>query len=133
MYNTHLDNASQKAREKGADLLLEHFAARPYDDPLILTGDLNAGENSRVIQFLKGQTLLDEAISPVPLIDTYRIIHPDQQESGTTGGYRGARNHKKIDYILTEPRIDVLDAQIIRDHGRGSDHYPVTATVVMDS
>jgi endonuclease/exonuclease/phosphatase family metal-dependent hydrolase len=132
MYNTHLDNASQRAREKGADLVMERLAARPYDDPLILTGDLNAGEDSRVIQFLKGQTLLDQEVSPIPLVDTYRIIHPNEQQAGTTGGYRGARGHNKIDYIFTEPRIDVVDAQILRAHGRGSDHYPITATIVMD-
>ncbi|MBE0537416.1 MAG: endonuclease/exonuclease/phosphatase family protein [Phycisphaerae bacterium] len=133
MYNTHLDNASSQARERGADLMMDRLAARAYDDPFILTGDLNAGEDSRVLQYLKGQTLLDSDISPVPLVDTFRLIHPNRQDVGTTGGYRGARNHQKIDFILAEPRIDVLDAQIIRDHGRSSDHYPVTATIVMGS
>ncbi|HPD47499.1 MAG TPA: endonuclease/exonuclease/phosphatase family protein [Anaerohalosphaeraceae bacterium] len=132
LYNTHLDSASSFARERGAALLLERFAARPYDDPVILTGDLNAGENNRVIQYLKGQTLLGDELSPIPLVDTFRVIHPNERQAGTTGGYRGARGHNKIDYILTEPRVEVLDAQIIREHGRSSDHYPITATIVLN-
>jgi len=131
LYNTHLDHKSQAAREKGLRLIVSRIQERTHPDPFILTGDLNAGETNPAILYLKGIALAEEN-SPIPLVDTFRVLHPDADEVGTLNGFRGLTNGKKVDYIFVEPGTQVLDAAIIRTEKQGrypSDHYPVTATL----
>jgi endonuclease/exonuclease/phosphatase family metal-dependent hydrolase len=135
-FNLHLDHVSQPSREKSAVLLANRIRDRKYPDLFIVTGDFNVGETNPVIRYLKAKASLgeDEAKStnPVPMVDTFRVLHSDAVEVGTFNGFKGRRDGDKIDYIFTQPGAIVLDAQILRSSVDGrypSDHFPVVATL----
>ena len=129
-YNVHLDHQSQPSRERSTDLLLRRLAARePAGEPVVVTGDFNAGEsNPAVVNLLPGPP-----DRPGRLVDTFRVLHPGERTVGTfTGFRRDATGGDKIDYVFVEPATEVLSATILRTSRDGrfpSDHFPVTATV----
>jgi endonuclease/exonuclease/phosphatase family metal-dependent hydrolase len=135
LFNTHLDHVSQLSREKGVILLMEHVQKRKHQDPIILTGDLNAGENNPAVRYLKGEDKLDVAWNglaknPLPLVDTFRVLHPDDTDVGTFHSFKGVSSGPKIDYIFARPGTKVLLAAIVRDHQGDrcpSDHFPMLA------
>lgn len=130
LFNTHFDHVSQPSREKSAQLLASRIAQRGSDDPVIVTGDFNAGEANPAILYLKNATKR----SPVTLVDTFRVLHPDEQPVGTGGGFEGLRDGPKIDYVFAEPDAKVGKAGIVRDHRNGrypSDHFPVYAEITL--
>jgi len=136
-FNLHLDHISQPSREKSAVLLTQRLLGRKHPNPFIVTGDFNTGENNPVILYLKGKVPLrgsngDERENPVPMVDTFRVLHPDANEVGTFNGFKGNRKGDKIDYIFTLPGMKVLEAKILYDNVDGrfpSDHFPVWATL----
>jgi len=88
----------------------------------ILTGDLNVFqnfENSKAILFMKGKY----GVNPFPLRDTFRDVNPHGQ--GSTFGQAG-----KVDYIFRSSILTTKKAQIDRSTVI-SDHYPVTAEVLL--
>jgi len=122
-YNVHLDHQSQPSRERSTQLLRERVDARPVGtDPVIVTGDFNVAENNPALATLRG-----------PLVDTFRILHAEEQTVGTFTGFKfGNTTGEKIDYILVEPATEVMQADIVRfskDHRYPSDHFPVVARV----
>jgi endonuclease/exonuclease/phosphatase family metal-dependent hydrolase len=135
IYNLHLDHVSQPSREKSAVLLAERIKNRRYKDPFVVTGDFNAGENNPVITYLKGQIAVEgpdgsKAKTPIRMIDTFRVLHPDVKDVRTAHGFRGTRQGNKIDYVFVPPGAKVLEAQILYDNVDGrypSDHFPVMA------
>jgi len=133
-YNLHLDHVSQPSREKSAVLLAQRIRERKHPDPFIVTGDFNAGESNPAVMYLKGKAALGEGESksgnPVPVVDSFRVLHPDANEAGTFNQFAGNRRGEKIDFILTLPDVKVLEAQIVHTERNGrypSDHFPVTA------
>jgi endonuclease/exonuclease/phosphatase family metal-dependent hydrolase len=135
-FNLHLDHVSQPSREKSAILLAQRVYNRKPRDPFVVTGDFNAGENNPVITYLKGETKLGEDAggksTPVTMVDTFRLLHPDAKDVRTAHGFKGNRRGNKIDYIFTPPGVKVLEAQILYDNVNGkypSDHFPVIATL----
>lgn len=141
MFNTHLDHQSQPARELGAELIAQRMGRRAHPDPLILTGDFNAGEGNPVVRYLKGQIpavpAKQGACAVVPaLVDTFRVLHPDAKVVGTFNRFAGNRNGEKIDYVLASPEWTVAEAAIVYDNTDGrypSDHFPVKAVLRLRS
>ncbi|MHC4178531.1 MAG: endonuclease/exonuclease/phosphatase family protein, partial [Planctomycetota bacterium] len=130
VYNVHFDHRSEPSRQKSAILLAKRIAARKRPHPVILTGDFNCGESSYAIRYLKGE----QDQSPVKLLDSFRVQRPDEKVVGTFGGFRGNRDGEKIDYVFALPGAKVLGAEIVyfnRDGRYPSDHYPVTAEMVL--
>jgi len=137
IFNLHLDHVSQPSREKSAVLLAQRVHQRKHKDPFVVTGDFNTGESNPVVTYLKGKTALSgadgrESNNPVPMVDTFRVLHPDVKDVRTGHSFRGTRKGNKIDYIFTPLSIKVLEAQILYDNVDGrypSDHFPVTANL----
>lgn len=134
VYNVHLDHESQISREKSAHFLSEMIAKRAGSFPVVVTGDFNAGENNSAIQSLKNPSaqLVDKTASP--LIDTFRILHPDADSVGTFHAFSGNRIGEKIDYIFVQNDARVLSAEINHDQRAGhypSDHFPVNARILL--
>jgi endonuclease/exonuclease/phosphatase family metal-dependent hydrolase len=124
-YNLHLDHESQFSREKAMQLVVDRIRAREHPDPVILTGDFNAGEANPAV------TLVKESTHPV-LRDTFRVAHPDEKEAGTFHGFSGKPGENKIDYIFVTEEWAVEDARILRDNKEGrypSDHFPIDAVL----
>jgi len=134
-YNLHLDHISQPSREKSVVLLAERIRNRKRPEPFVVSGDFNAGENNPAILFLKGKVTVpgkDNANveNPVPMVDTFRVLHPDANDVGTFNAFKGDKTGDKIDFILTTSDVQALDAQILHDNAEGrypSDHFPITA------
>jgi endonuclease/exonuclease/phosphatase family metal-dependent hydrolase len=137
VFNLHLDHVSQPSREKSVVLLTSRIKNRKHPDPFVVTGDFNTGEDNPVITYLKGKTMLtgadgQKSKNPVPMVDTFRVIHPDAKDVRTHHSFRGLRKGSKIDYIFVPLSVKVLEARILYDNIDGrypSDHYPVNATV----
>ncbi len=135
MFNTHLDHISQPSREKGIALIMSRLSSRKHPDPVIVTGDFNSGENNRVVRYLKGELQMEVAgnglsKNPLPLVDTFRLLHKDASEVGTAHNFKGSRAGNKIDYIFVQPGVEVLQAEILHDSEDNrypSDHFPITA------
>jgi endonuclease/exonuclease/phosphatase family metal-dependent hydrolase len=121
IFNCHLDHVSEEARAKGMELILSRVRR---DEPSILMGDLNAGEDSAPVQMAKSV-----------LLDTFRAIS-DEVDVNTFTEFDPSRlAGEKIDYIFCTEHFSVLDAAIVRTLYEGqppSDHFPVTATLRLD-
>ncbi len=137
MFNTHLDHISQLSREKGIALIMSRLSSRKHTDPVVLTGDFNAGENNAVVRYLRGERRLEivnngMSQNPLPLVDTFRLLHKDASDVGTAHSFKGGRAGNKIDYIFVQPGTQVLLAEILhdsRDNRYPSDHFPITAAL----
>lgn len=134
MYNLHLDHISQPSREKSALLLAQRITTRPDAEPVIVTGDFNAGEDNPAVLFLLGKEtpLAASGKMQTPLVDTFRALWPEATEVGTFNGFSGDRSGGKIDHVLASPELQTLQAEIVHAERAGkypSDHFPVTARV----
>jgi endonuclease/exonuclease/phosphatase family metal-dependent hydrolase len=137
MFNTHLDHVSQLSRDKAIVLIAARLRDCKHQDPIVLTGDFNVGENNPVVRYLRGESPLDVANNglsknPLPLVDTFRLLHAQASEVGTFNGFKGDRSGNKIDYIFAQPGVEVLQAEILRDNQENrypSDHFPITAAL----
>lgn len=117
--NLHLDHLSVEARNDSVASLSAWFADE--SQPVIITGDFNAGESDECI----------EAMREWGMTDTFRALHP-HADGQTFHAFGSLPTHDKIDYVWTSSQWGVSEARIIRDRPNGvwpSDHYPVTATV----
>lgn len=123
-FNTHFDHKSQVSRERSATLILERIGSiADTGDPVVLTGDFNAGESNPAI------TILTETLT-----DTFRVSNPDATDVGTFHGFTDELQPKKIDYVFTTPDITTTSATIHRPRPDGrylTDHEPVSATLTL--
>ncbi len=125
-FNTHFDHQSQDSRAKSAHLCLERIAQREATgDPVILLGDFNAGEENEATLTLQKA-----------MLDTFGELHPDVEDRGTFGGWKGRKDGKRIDYVYVgRNQWNVKEARILHDHSADgrypSDHYPVDAILQM--
>ncbi len=134
-FNLHLDHISQPSRERSALLVSQRISDRKHPDPFVLTGDFNVGETNGVVMYLKGESRFtwsgkSEPANPVPMVDTFRVLHPDATDVGTFHSFSGKRSNQKIDYVFAPPTVQVYAAQILHDNVDGrypSDHFPVIA------
>lgn len=130
VFNVHLDHISQPSRERSTVLLAQRLAQRRTpDEPAIVTGDFNVGEDNPAIATL----LQSKDGAPPLLLDTFRVRYPEEKVAGTFSGFvMDAIKGPKIDYVLVPPGTEVLSAEIIRTSRDGrypSDHFPVSARV----
>lgn len=98
-------------RSTQAKRIQEHISKSPY--PVIICGDFN----------------------DTPLSYVYKMLAKDKKDSfkesgsgiGTT--YAGVIPALRIDYILADERLDVVDHRILKENY--SDHYPISAKIVL--
>jgi endonuclease/exonuclease/phosphatase family metal-dependent hydrolase len=125
VFDTHWDHESQPSRERSARLMLERIAARAAaGDPVLVTGDFNSGEDNPAFRTLLASDLTE----------TFRALHPSARDVRTFHAFKGDRHGDKIDAVLASPAWRTLDADIVHTSAGGrypSDHFPVTATVVL--
>ena len=138
VYNLHLGGL---AIEENIQLLGRRLRDRKPSYPVIVLGDFNADESNPAILYMKGNISLKPEdhdcadTNPVPLIDSFRVLHPDVK-AGTYNGFKGTNNGNKIDYVFVLPDTEVIEAQILHDNRDGrypSDHFPVTARIRLHS
>jgi endonuclease/exonuclease/phosphatase family metal-dependent hydrolase len=129
VYNTHMDDGSRKAREKGARMIMNHIQEKAAKSPFVFMGDFNAPEDSEVLKIIKGDSEARQNLG-MQMVDSFRVLYPDREKVGTYNGFTGQSDGPKIDYIMVKPSMRVIDASILQTNRRGrypSDHFPVTA------
>ena len=122
MFNMHLDHISQNSREKSAELLIKRIKALDNKFPIVITGDLNSGEDNPAVITIKDAGYRD----------TFRDIVKTKENTGTFHGFKGTTDGDKIDYIFVSDDFKTLNAEIIHKNNNGrypSDHFPVTAKI----
>jgi endonuclease/exonuclease/phosphatase family metal-dependent hydrolase len=133
--NTHLNDASEGARQAGNERNLQELAALDATAalPVIMVGDFNCNPWSPVYRTLLG----------AGFVDTYRAAgHADSVESSTFHGFHGASYfalewggevYWRVDWIMVRSGhqpIQTTSCTIVRDAEPpvyASDHYPVVA------
>lgn len=130
--NMHWDHEDVPAREKTASLVRERLATIARDVPTIVTGDLNSFEDTKAFAALVG---IDGPGRP--LADSYREVHPQRAEDEASfDNWKGTTKGSRIDFILHTAEFVPSAAEIVRTKYEGlwpSDHYPVTATLKLNS
>ena len=124
VFNTHFDHVGNTAREESAKLLLEKIQMLNInEDPVLLIGDFNAEENSKVIDILI-QKLSDTKRD-------YEIEH-----KGPVGTFNNFLNNqeiiKRIDYVFSKGFQTISHQHIDKKLESGdhiSDHLPVFVEV----
>ena len=125
VYNVHYDHQSQSSRIGASNLIIERISNRKQsNEPIILMGDFNAAEKNPAITVFKEE--------PLKLVDTFRVVKPDEKMVKTFHGFRGGSfMGGKIDHVFILPKTaKVRSAEIVRfnkDKRYLSDHYPVRA------
>lgn len=121
--NTHFDNFSRLARERSASVIRSLVAASSL--PVLVTGDFNTDVGT-----LPHATILEGGT----LVDCYDTAATQVGEKwGTFLNYRAPRHdHKRIDWMLATPNIEVLRCGInVQRYAGGwaSDHAALQAVV----
>ncbi len=140
VFNTHFDHAVQPARERSARLIAKRLVARAHStEPFVLMGDFNVHEDNPVTRYLKGEAVElagEKVTSPLPLADTFRLLHPEDPNALTLHQWSGRREGSKIDYLYIDPASGTgVKEAWIDDFHKGdlypSDHFPVRARIVL--
>lgn len=102
---------TSQIRVEQAQKIKRHMQKSPH--PIVLCGDFNETPQSYVYKMFSNN-----------LNDTF-------QEKGFGFGstYAGSIPALRIDFILTDPKIKILDSKVFKD--KHSDHYPVFASFEM--
>lgn len=133
LLNMHWDHIDAPAREKSAALVRNRLATVAKDSPAIVTGDLNSPEDSTAfIALMGGGDATGRRLS-----DSYRELHRERSPNESTfDAWNGAIKGSRIDFILHTSEFASTAADIVRTSYDGrwpSDHYPVTATLRLQS
>lgn len=125
-FNTHMDHISAPAREKGMELILKRMKEIAPGVQSILTGDMNAGPDSKPIQLATSALRDSAAISQSPHTGPF----------ATSNGFKFKRAPTAcIDYIFVSTGITVLTHATLDDSENElypSDHFPVAADLQLD-
>ena len=126
IFNTHFPLVP-KERLLSSTLLARAISGRKHlQDPVILSGDFNACDDEESIQYLVGASA-----APVRLLDSHRILHPDDS-TGTFHDFGRKQDSCKVDYIFMSSDLTAIAAKIIKDNpalGFASDHYAIAAKI----
>lgn len=120
--NTHLDNVSEYARQRAAQLVRDRLAAFDPALPIVLTGDFNTAAQA-------SSYVYDLLVNRVGYRDSWITAPVRGTPYGTFHNYLPlAPNGPRIDWVLTTPDITTR-ASLINTYRNGSqypsDHLPV--------
>lgn len=123
VFNTHLDNQGETARQEGAKLLLGEIAKLDAASPIVVTGDFNLTALSVTYDIIT-QTLADtEKTSITPAVGGEKTFN---------GFGENKELSNKIDFIFvkksTKVHSHLIDTTLYNTI-YPSDHYPVIANI----
>jgi endonuclease/exonuclease/phosphatase family metal-dependent hydrolase len=124
--NTHLDNASQYARERSAALIAERISRFDPSLPLLLTGDFNTVAHDDAVY---------DRLLAAGLVDTWDTARTRGDAYATYHGYKALTpDGSRIDWILATPGVRVQREWTDTFSLNGqypSDHLPVCASLTL--
>lgn len=123
IFNTHLDNEGEIARQEGAKLLLAEIAKIEATSPLIVTGDFNFTATA------KGYEIITQV-----LVDAEKTTTTPATGGGKTfNGFGESKEpDNKIDFVFVKKSTKVQSHQVDTTTYNNlfpSDHYPVIVTI----
>ncbi len=130
--NTHFDHRGVVARREAARVLSEQIGPIAAGVPAILSGDFNITEDN------PAYAVLVKPARPewIRWIDSYRTLHPQRQpDEASAHSFKGTVQGSRIDFIFHTAHFRATAAAIDRTSRDGrypSDHYPVTAVLVLE-
>ena len=120
--DTHLDNASDKAREEGIRVLIEQVNSLKLVNPILL-GDMNDFDDSIMYEYAINHGY----------VDALKVADASYVGTGATYQAYGKKiNHKRIDYFFLDPSIHVNDYHVVDKLYDGvypSDHFPIVINI----
>jgi endonuclease/exonuclease/phosphatase family metal-dependent hydrolase len=123
IFNTHLDNEGEVARQESAKQILAEIAKIDTAAPVILTGDFNFTATAKGYEIIT-QTLLDaEKISTTPATGGGKTFN---------GFGESKEPDNKIDFVFVKKSMKALSHQVdttTYNNLYPSDHYPVITTI----
>ncbi|MCW9706519.1 endonuclease/exonuclease/phosphatase family protein [Fodinibius salsisoli] len=125
VFNTHFDHRGEQARAESAKIILRTIQKIAGNLPVVLTGDFNIIDTSKPYQILTSTFLADA-------INTSQLPHVGAEFTYSGFGVRAPDDGRRIDYIFTNSKVDVLKHAIITSFQDGyfpSDHLPVLAEI----
>lgn len=125
VFNTHFDHIGDTARTESAKIILDTIKETAGDAAVVLTGDFNIVDTSEPYKILTS-SFLSDAYNTSDLPN----VGPPFTFSGF--GVGEIEEKRRIDYIFTNDRIDVLKHAVITSFHNGyypSDHLPVVAEI----
>src|SRR3954471_7168629 len=119
LLNMHWDHISEPAREKSAALVRERLTKLGSDLPVIVTGDLNAHEDSPAVKELVGAN----DSKGRKLADSFRELRPEKSPNESSfNNWKGTLKGSRIDFILHTSEFTPVAAVIVRTSYDG--HWP---------
>lgn len=119
VFNTHLDNEGEVARQQGAKLLLAEISKLDAQSALLVTGDFNTHINSTTYKLLS-ETLVDtETAASTPATGGNKTFND-------FGRMSDADN--KIDFMFANQQLKVVSHEVDSTTYNGlypSDHFPL--------
>jgi endonuclease/exonuclease/phosphatase family metal-dependent hydrolase len=123
IFNTHLDNEGEIARQESAKLLLAEIAKIEAASPIILTGDFNFTATT------KGYEIITQVLADAEKTTTT----PAAGGGKTFNGFGESKEpDNKIDFVFVKKSTKVQSHQIdttTYNNLYPSDHYPIIVTV----
>ena len=120
--DTHLDNASDKAREEGIRVLINQVNSLELENAILL-GDMNDFDDSLMYEYAINHGYLD----------ALQIADKSYIGTGATYQKYGKElDHKRIDYFFLVPGIHVNDYHVVDKLYDGiypSDHFPIVINI----
>lgn len=129
--NTHFDHRGVTARREAARVLSEHLGPIAAGVPAILTGDFNITEDNPAYAAL----VRPPQPGWIRWIDSYRALNPERRpDEASFSNFKGTVQGSRIDFVFHTAHFRATAAAIdrfSRDGRYPSDHYPVTAVLVL--
>lgn len=122
--NTHLDHIHENTRIKQIEVLGEEISKKlDPNSKLIIMGDFNDRPQSKVREILLNRH--------PQLIDAWTIFNSSEESSHHA--FAGeVQNGSRIDWILIDKSIEIVDCFLDKSHRSGkypSDHFPVVCKI----
>ena len=126
-FNSHFDHQGAHARYQSSLLIRSRAVEAAKTCRVIVTGDFNASATSNPYKAMFD----DDGNVASPVVDSYRIVHPESgADEGTFSAFKATETKgARIDWIGVSRGWAVIAAQINRTQRDGrtpSDHFPVT-------
>jgi endonuclease/exonuclease/phosphatase family metal-dependent hydrolase len=128
VFNTHFDHIGDTARTESAKIILKTIEKTAGDAPVVLMGDFNIVDSSEPYKIITS-SFLSDAYNTSDLPN----VGPSFTFSGFSVGE--IEEKRRIDYIFTNNRIDVLKHAVITSFHNDyypSDHLPVVAEIAIN-
>ncbi|MDE1192931.1 MAG: endonuclease/exonuclease/phosphatase family protein [Arachidicoccus sp.] len=124
MFNVHYDYEKDYARNESSKLMLKKIPEIAGDAPVIMTGDINGGNNTSWYKLLEDSQKLH---------DTYVSAKEPYYPRGSFNGFGKENDGELIDHIFATKEFTVKNWAVLSDtYNKGkypSDHCPILATL----